>query len=58
MSDVPNPPTKDEKLDSVITTLTILLPRLTESYHRDVVHCIKYLKEIREELRDESSRTI
>ncbi len=39
-----------QKLDSVIATLTILLPRLTEPYYSDVKHCIAYNKEIRADI--------
>jgi len=40
--------TSKEKLDSSITTLIILLPRLTVSYRNDVEYVINYLKDVRE----------
>jgi hypothetical protein len=39
--------TDAEKLDSVITELTILLPRLTPQFRGNIEYCIKLLKEVK-----------
>jgi len=40
----------DRKLEAVIVTLTMLLPRLTEPYRGDVEECIKLSKQVREDI--------
>lgn len=42
--------TNARKLEAVVSTLTILRPRLTEPYGHDVDQCIKLCKEAREYL--------
>ncbi len=43
--------TNQAKLESVIATLTILKPRLTETFRRDVEACIRWVHEVDEDLR-------
>lgn len=44
--------TNPEKLDRVIATLTILLPRLTGPFRRDVDFCIKDIKAVKKDMED------
>jgi hypothetical protein len=44
--------TNDRKLEAVIVTLTILLPRLTDPYRSDVEECIKLSKQVREDIKE------
>jgi len=43
--------TRKAKLESVIATLVILKPRLTETFRRDVAACIKMVEEVVEDLK-------
>lgn len=39
------------KLETVIATITLLLPYLTDKWSKDMKACIKLLKEVQEELK-------
>ena len=43
--------TNEAKLESVIATLIILKPRLTETFRRDVEACIRWAEEVVEDLK-------